>query len=117
MEEAVGASEIRMASVYSRSMDSLGSILPKVLHKRGLHGHARAALVTHRATLWLRAALPAHCYALDVKSVKDGVLTISTGNSIAAQETASLLPALKDFLERECTGAAIREIRMIRSRG
>ena len=97
-------------------MDSLSSILPKVLHRRGLHGHAVAALATHKAGDWLRAALP-HCFEqLHVQSLKDGVLTISADHPIAAQECSPLLPALTEYLQRECKGVKVREVRMVRSR-
>ena len=97
-------------------MDSLSSILPSVLHKRGLHGHATAALVTHKAFDWLRAAVP-HCIdQIHVDSFKDGVLTISTNHPIAAQECMPLLPALTEYLKRECKGSVVREVRMVRSR-
>ncbi len=105
-----------MQSSYNARMDSLSSILPKVLHRRGLHGHAMAAMATHRAHDWLRAALP-HCIAqLHVESLKDGVLTISATHPIAAQECMPLLPSLKEFLMRECKGCTVREVRMIRTR-
>lgn len=97
-------------------MDSLSSILPRVLQKRGLHGHAMAALVTHRAHDWLRAALP-HCIdQLRVEHLKDGVLTIAAQHPIAAQECMPLLPSLKEFLQRECKGVAVREVRVTRTR-
>ena len=105
------------ALCYRESMDSLSSILPKVLHKRGLHGHATAALVTHKAFDWLRAAVP-HCIdQIHVDSFKDGVLTISTNHPIAAQECMPLLPALTEYLKRECKGVTVREVRMVRARG
>lgn len=97
-------------------MDSLASILPRVLHKRGLRGHATAALVTHKATEWLHVALPSFASQLHVEHLKDGVLMISTTHSIAAQECMPLLPGLADFLRRECKGCAVREVRMVRAR-
>ena len=97
-------------------MDSLSSILPKVLRKRGLHGHAVAALVTHKAADWLRTALPNFASQLHVDSLKDGVLTISAGHPIAAQECVPLLPSLMEYLQRECPGAIVRDVRVTRSR-
>lgn len=97
-------------------MDSLSSILPRVLHRRGLHKHAVAALVTHKAADWLRLALPALESYLHVDTVKDGVLTISTTHSIAAQECLPLLPGLMEFLNRECKGSAVRDVRLVRSK-
>lgn len=98
-------------------MDSISSILPRVLHKRGLHGHAVAALVTHKATEWLNLALPALAKQFRVENVRDGVLTISTTHSIAAQECMPLLPSLMEFLKRECKGSSVRDVRLMRARG
>ena len=98
-------------------MDQLSSILPSVLRKRGLHGHAVAALVTLKANEWLRLALPACASRLHVETVKDGVLTIATTHSIAAQECLPLLPALQEFLNRECKGSSVRDVRLVRERG
>lgn len=96
-------------------MDSIGSILPRVLHRRGLRTQAQAAHVTHKATLWLAAALPQLCDQLRVEHVKDGLLVLSASHPIAAQECVPLLPGLREYLERECT-AAVREVRLIRKR-
>ena len=105
-----------MQCPYTVSIDSLSSILPRVLHKRGLHKHAVAAMVTHKAFDWLRAAVP-HCIdQLHVEHLKDGVLTISTTHPIAAQECVPLISGLTEFLHRECKGAAVREVRFVRSR-
>lgn len=97
-------------------MDSLSSILPKVLHKRGLHKHASAALVTHKACEWLRVALPDFASQLHVDTFRDGVLTISTMHSIAAQECTPMIPSLTEYLGRECKGSVIREVRLMRAR-
>ncbi|MBI2635833.1 DUF721 domain-containing protein [Candidatus Peregrinibacteria bacterium] len=97
-------------------MDSLASILPGVLRKRGMHGHAVAALVTLKATEWLRAALPALADQFKIERVSDGVLTIAAVHSVASQECLPLLPALKEFLNRECDGAKISGVRMVRAR-
>ena len=104
------------ANPYNLGMDSLSSILPKVLHKRGLHGHATAALVTHKAQEWLRLALPALASSLRVEHLKDGVLTIATAHAIAAQECLPLLPSLTEFLQRECKGSSVRDVRLVRAR-
>ncbi len=97
-------------------MDQLSSILPRVLHKRGLHGQATAAHVTHKAMEWLKMALPGVASQLQVDTFKDGVLTINSSHSIAAQECMPLLPSLTEFLLRECKGVTIREIRVTRAR-
>jgi hypothetical protein len=96
-------------------MDSLGSILPKVLRKRGLYGHAAAAQVTFKAQQWITAALPGVASYLEVTHLKDGVLTIAAQNSIASQECLQMLPSLREYLARECKGAVIRDIRLERA--
>ena len=97
-------------------MDSLGSILPKVLHKRGLHAHATAALVCMKAHQWLSTALPGLREHFSIDRLHLGVLQISCSHSIAAQELTPLLPQLKDYLMRECKGMKIEEIRLMRSK-
>ncbi len=97
-------------------MDRVQSILPGVLHRRGLHVHAQAAQVTHVAERWLHGALPALAEFIAVDSLSHATLTISCAHGIAAQECQPLLPPLLEFLARECRGATVREIRMVRSR-
>lgn len=96
-------------------MDHLSSILPKVLRKRGLHGHAGAAHVVFKAQEWIVAALPAVAEYLKADTLKDGSLAISAQNSLASQECVAMLPALREYLARECKGAVIREIRLERA--
>lgn len=94
-------------------MDSLSSILPKVLRKRGLHTHATASLATHKAQEWLHAALPALAAAIAVTTLRDGTLTVRCTHSIAVQEVAQLSEGLLGFLEKECP-RAVKEIRVER---
>ncbi len=98
-------------------MDHLSSILPRVLHKRGLHKHALAALAVHKATEWLQAALPGLADQFHIEHLQDGTLTIACGHSIASQECLPLLPSLTEYLQRECVGAGVREVRLVRKRG
>jgi hypothetical protein len=97
-------------------MDSIGSILPKVLHRRGLHGQVQASHVTHRAQEWLKSALPQLADQIVVDAFDHQELRISCSHPIAAQECQMLLTPLKDFLERECKGVTVREIRIGRKR-
>lgn len=96
-------------------MDSLQSILPKVLRKRGLHGHATASMVTYRAERWLKSSLPGLCDAVAVHEYSGAVLTIECANSIALQECRFLLPSLQHELARSCPECVIRDIRVIRT--
>jgi len=96
-------------------MDSLRSILPKVLRKRGLHGQATAGLVTYRAEQWLQKSLPKLQGTIHVQEFSDAVLTVECANGIALQECQFLLPSLSGSLSKECSEAFVREIRVIRS--
>lgn len=97
-------------------MDSVQSILPRVLRKRGLHAQVAASTVTFVAARWLKTALP-HCAdTLLVSTLSHATLSIHCTHSIAAQECLPLLPQLKEFLSRECKGQKIEEIRLVRVR-
>lgn len=95
-------------------MDSLSSILPKVLRKRGMYVHATASLVTHKAKLWLSAALPAFEAVITVTTLKEGTLTVRCTHSIAVQEVSQLSQGLRDYLEKDCPGA-VKEVRIERA--
>jgi len=97
-------------------MDSLRSLLPNVLRKRGLYAHASATLVTYQAQRWLEQELPAFKGAIAATRFANAVLSLTCTNSIAAQECHQLLPSLKEFLARECPDAALSEIRIVRGK-
>ncbi len=97
-------------------MDSLKSILPKVLHRRGLHGQATASHVTHAADAWLRSALPHLIDAFCVEKLSHATLSISCTHGIAAQECTPLLPALREYLARQFPSVTVTDIRLSRSR-
>lgn len=96
-------------------MDSLHSILPKVLRKRGLHVQASASLVTYAAQKWLSSALPHLADAISVTRFSHACLSISCRHSIAAQECLPLLPGLKEYLARECKSLRVDDIRLLRT--
>ena len=96
-------------------MDSLQSLLPKVLNRRGLHKQAQASLVTHHAQEWIRRELPAMQNEILVKHLSNGILTIACTNAIAGQECQMLLPALREYLESECDHRGIADIHLIRN--
>ncbi len=97
-------------------MDSIQSLLPKVLRKRGLQGKAEASYVTFKTQQWLEKALPE--LKGTIRSVKFAkpVLVVECTHGIAAQECRALLPALKEYAEKECGGVIIEEIRLNRSK-
>ncbi len=95
-------------------MDALRSILPKVLHKRGLHTHASAAHVTHATEKWLKNALPHLATFIAVDKLSHATLSISCTHGMAAQECMPLLPALRDYLKREFPRAPVADIRLTR---
>lgn len=96
-------------------MDSVRSLLPKVLRRRGLYAHASASLVTLRAQQWLDGELPAFRGIIAVPRFAQGVLEIECANSIASQECRSIIPVLLEHLTRECEGISVREVRISRT--
>jgi len=98
-------------------MDHVSSILSKVIKKRGLQGHADAALVVLHAQGWIDTALPGLRDQIKAKQFKDGVLTIEVQNSIAAQECQMQLEELHEHLRNSNNHDAISSIRIARSMG
>lgn len=96
-------------------MDSLRSILPKVLHKRGLHGAATSSHVTFAAEQWLKSALPHLADQIRVTTYRDAVLTVTCAHGIALQECRHLLPLLRDALAKDHAGLRLEDIRLERS--
>ena len=97
-------------------MDHIRSGLPKVLHKRGLHGQVSASLVTYKAQQWLQQTLPDIAQWLSVQTLMRGTLSIAASHSIAAQECQQVLPLLKRYLAQECPAQLVEEIRLIRGK-
>ncbi|MDD4319789.1 MAG: DUF721 domain-containing protein [Candidatus Peribacteraceae bacterium] len=96
-------------------MDSLRSLLPKVLRRRGLAGQAGASHVTYVAQKWLQEVLPGLAAFMEVRHLKDGVLTIACRNGVAAQECRHLSSRLLDHVRRECPDHAPEEIRLTKA--
>lgn len=96
-------------------MDSVRSVLPKILAKRGLKDHAQAALITHKAQKFLEGVLPTLADAIHVDKLERGTLIISVGHSIAAQECQQLFPRLREYLQKECPEVPVLEVRVMRS--
>jgi hypothetical protein len=96
-------------------MDRLGHILPAALGKRGLAGHAGAALVTFRAQKWLEERIPDMAVYVKASKLQDETLIIQAHNAVAAQECQPLLPDLLAFIQKECPGQRLVDIRLIRA--
>lgn len=97
-------------------MDSVRSILPKVLEKRGLHESAKAARVLTLAEAWLQKRFPAlsqprlwhmlHC--------KNGEVTIAVDHAIAGQEIQLAAPDLQHYLHEQVQQSLV--VRVVRER-
>ncbi|HVW67109.1 MAG TPA: DciA family protein [Candidatus Peribacteraceae bacterium] len=95
-------------------MDRVFSVLPKVLHKRGLQQHAEGALVVHRLEKWIAHRLVDLSACVHVKKVQDGVVFLTCSHSVALQECRALIPDLKAYIASECGFAHISDIRIAR---
>jgi hypothetical protein len=98
-------------------MDSLSSIVAKVLHKHGLKYEAEASLVTHHANTWIADHVPELKESITACALKDdGTLLLECATSVAAQECQQHLPHLALFLKEDCGHSTVRTVRLIRSR-
>ena len=97
-------------------MDALRTLLPRVLHKRGLHAQAKASQITYAAEVWLHRALPHLAQMIQVEKLQYATLSICCTHGIAAQECQPLLPMLRTFLCKEFSEKSVAEIRMVRAR-
>jgi hypothetical protein len=95
-------------------MDSIRSILPKVLRKRGLEGHATSTHVAFRAQGWLEEHLPQFHGKISVAEFSHAILRVSCSNGIVAQECRSLLSDLHSFLESEFPAVHVEQIQFLR---
>lgn len=95
-------------------MDHIGSLLTKVLKKRGLYKHAEASLIVQQSQEWLKKKLPKFIRDLRVVSFKDGTLTVSCANSIAAQECQQVSHELMQYLASECGAQGLEGVRCTR---
>ena len=95
-------------------MDHIFRVLPAVLRRRGLQGHAEAALVVHRAQCWIDQRLATFKGAITASHFENGVLTLCSTHSIASQEAHACIPDLLSFLNQECPFAPPKEVRIVR---
>lgn len=99
--------------LYCLRMDSLRSLLPKVLSRRGIKNQAVAALIVHKAQCWLTETLPGLHGIIAVQKMQDRVLVIACQNSIAAHECMQLAGRLLEYLEKEC-GSCPERVQTVR---
>ncbi len=98
-------------------MDRVSSLIAATLAKRGLGQHALAALALHRVNGWLTEAFPNGNNPSRAEEVSDGVLHIACFHAVILQELQLRLPELRQFLQKECPFARIKDIRLYRSDG
>lgn len=96
-------------------MDHIGTIIPRVLKKRGLVKHAKCSLMINSANEWIKVNLKGCSTYLSSVSFKDNQLIIEAENSIAAQECQIVLEELKSFLVNEDIVNTDFDIRITRS--
>lgn len=97
--------------LYSSSMDSVSSLLPKVLRKRGIKDEADASLVTFAANQWMKE----HAILAEAKKLNGGVLFIEVASSIAAQECHGKTVDLLEEMQKQFPGIGVENVRILRS--
>lgn len=98
-------------------MDKIQTLLARVLHKRGIYADATASMLVYRARGFLLEHMPELSPSLHVLHIKNGCLTISADNSIAAQECNMLAEPLISALKAQSEDCHIERISVIRSSG
>lgn len=94
-------------------MDKISTLLPKVLHKRGIKHEADASLIVHHAQKWLKE----HGAPEDTNVTKfqDRTLFIETASSVAAQECHGMTNDLSEELQATFPNVTLDTIRILRS--
>lgn len=95
-------------------MDSLATLLPNVLQKRGIKDEAIAAHIVHCATQWLHEHLPDFREEVEAKKFMEETLVLSVSNPIAAQECQSLAHDLLSSLQKDFPSLKIEKVRIMR---
>lgn len=95
-------------------MDQVGSLLPKVLKKRGLMEHATSSLVVQKAQSWLHEKLPQLADHVKVAKFADNEVRVEVTHSIAAQECQQLAEELLEYLKKETDISDETSIRVLR---
>ena len=91
-------------------MDSVSSLLPKVLRKRGIKDEADASLVVFAANEWLKK----HAVLAMAKKLNGGTLFIEVASSIAAQECHGKSTDLLEEMQKQFPGILIENVRILR---
>ena len=79
-------------------MDRLSDLMPRVLARKGLKDQATAALIIHKATLWISEHLSDVSSGISVSRLKDGLLYIESEQGTAAQELTQKKEYLRAYL-------------------
>lgn len=95
-------------------MDSLATLLPNVLQRRGIKDEAIAAHIVHCANCFLHEHLPDFREEVEAKQFTQGTLVLSTSNSIAAQECQALTQDLLAFLQSAFPSTKLEKVRILR---
>ena len=95
-------------------MDSLATLLPNVLQKRGIKDEAIAAHIVHCATHWLHEHLPDFREEVEAKQFTQGTLILSVANSVASQECQALAHDLLASLSADFPSVKIEKVRIMR---
>ncbi|PIQ76507.1 hypothetical protein COU78_02255 [Candidatus Peregrinibacteria bacterium CG10_big_fil_rev_8_21_14_0_10_49_24] len=95
-------------------MDHVGSLLSRVLKKRGLTSHCEASLVIHHAENWISEHLQLFQADLRPTTFTNGVLTILCTHSIASQECQQKAQDLLTYLRTMTETEMVTDIRLSR---
>ncbi len=96
-------------------MDSIHSVLSRVLRKRGLEREAVASQAVYAAEQALQQILPRVAALLKPTKCAQGTLVIVAEHSIAAQECQAAIPQILAALDESLGSKIVTDIRLVRA--
>ena len=97
-------------------MDSIATLLPKVLAKRGIKNEADASFIVFAAEQWLKEQGAERAIAVTATKFTAGTLVLEARSSVAAQECMGYAEELLEHLRKRFPGIAMERIRILRER-
>lgn len=95
-------------------MDSVKTLLPKVLKKRGMYDVMMATHLLRETEQWIAVAAPDFLDAIHVKTFANGIITIEADNAIAMMALNPLRSTCIAHLQKILPECAVSQIKITR---
>lgn len=95
-------------------MDRVSSLLPAVLHRRGLHQHAVTAQALGTLRTWFINKAPALADAVTFVRIQQGEVHVHARHGVAVQEASELREELLAYARQAFPSLSIVRVRITR---